>query len=89
MIPGTILCDDEFTFSDGSTGKKLLIVLNDGSDGVYIVVKTTSKSDFKGNDYGCQSSVVILISSVLKGVAASQKTLGFNWTNSLNSKCMK
>jgi len=56
MIPGTILCDDEFTFSDKSTGKKILIVLNDGSDGVYIVIKTTSQSDFKGNDYGCQSS---------------------------------
>jgi hypothetical protein len=56
MIPGTILCDDVFTFSDGSTGKKILIVLNDGSDGLYIIVKTTSRSDFKGNDYGCQSS---------------------------------
>lgn len=56
MIPGTILCDDEFVFSDGSTGKKLLIVLNDGESGSYIVIKTTSKSDFKGNDYGCQST---------------------------------
>lgn len=55
MTPGTILCDDEFVFSDGSTGKKLLIVLNDGDCGYYIVVKTTSKSDYKGNDYGCQS----------------------------------
>lgn len=55
MTPGTILCDDEFVFSDGGTGKKLLIVLNDGESGSYIVIKTTSKSDFKGNDYGCQS----------------------------------
>ena len=56
MTPGTILCDDEFIFSDGRTGKKLLIVLNDGESGSYIVIKTTSKSTFKGNDYGCQST---------------------------------
>ena len=56
MTPGTILCDDEFLFSNGSTGKKLLIVLNDGENGSYIVIKTTSKSDFKGTDYGCQST---------------------------------
>lgn len=55
MTPGTILCDDEFKFSDGSTGKKLLIVLNDGESGSYIVIKTTSNSNYKGTEYGCQS----------------------------------
>ena len=55
MTPGTILCDDEFLFSNGTTGKKLLVVLNDGECGSYITIKTTSKSDYKGNDYGCQS----------------------------------
>jgi len=56
MIPGTILCDDEFKFSDGTTGQKLLIVLNDGQSGTYIVIKTTSNGNFKGTTYGCQSS---------------------------------
>jgi hypothetical protein len=55
MKPGTILCDDEFRFSDGSTGKKILIILNDGDPGFYIVVKTTSQGDYKGNTYGCQT----------------------------------
>jgi|SRR5215831_6790646 len=54
MTPGTILLDDTFRFSDGTTGKKLLVVLNDGENGVYIVVKTTSNSNFKSNNYGCQ-----------------------------------
>ena len=54
MVPGTIICDDAFTFSDGTHAKKLLIVLNDGENGTYIVVKTTSKSDFKSTQYGCQ-----------------------------------
>jgi hypothetical protein len=55
MNPGTILCDNEFIFSDGSKGKKLLIVLNDGETGRYIIVKTTSKPVYKGITYGCQS----------------------------------
>jgi hypothetical protein len=56
MIPGTILCDDEFTFSDGTKGQKLSVVLNDGQSGAYVVIKTTSNPNFKGTTYGCQSS---------------------------------
>ena len=56
MTPGTILLDDTFTFSNGTQGKKLLVVLNDGESGAYIVIKTTSNGNFKGNDYGCQAS---------------------------------
>jgi hypothetical protein len=55
MTPGTILCDNEFEFSDGTKGKKLLIVLNDGQTGRYIIVKTTSNPVYKGITYGCQS----------------------------------
>lgn len=55
MTPGTILCDNEFKFSDGTVGKKLLIVLNDGEIGNYIILKTTSNSNYKGIGYGCQS----------------------------------
>ena len=54
MVCGTILFDRDFTFSDGSKGEKLLIVLSDGEDGYHIVVKTTSVPDFKGTNFGCQ-----------------------------------
>lgn len=56
MIPGTILFDDEFKFTDSSVGKKILIILNDGNPGFYIIVKTTSKSAYKSAEYGCQLS---------------------------------
>jgi hypothetical protein len=56
MTPGTILHDPKFTFKDGEVGNKLLIVLNDGKDGVCIVIKTTSQPKFKGKKEGCQSS---------------------------------
>jgi hypothetical protein len=56
MIPGTILFDDEFKFTDGSVGKKILIILNDGNPGFYIIVKTTSRSAYKSAENGCQLS---------------------------------
>lgn len=55
MTSGTILTDTQFLYSDGTTGKKILIVLNDGEVGHYIVIKTTSKDTYKGLVYGCQS----------------------------------
>jgi hypothetical protein len=56
MIPGTLCCDNEFVFSDGTKGKKILVILNDGEANPYIVIKTTSKSNHKGITYGCQST---------------------------------
>lgn len=56
MVPGTILFDREFEFSDGTKGRKLLVVLTNGEDGYYVVVKTTSQPDYKGITYGCQNS---------------------------------
>ena len=44
MIPGTVLFNEKFRFSDGEIGKKLLIILNEGKNDTYIAVKTTSKS---------------------------------------------
>lgn len=52
----TILFDEEFQFSDGETGEKLLICLNDGSCGFYIIVKVTSQSTYKGTRFGCQNN---------------------------------
>ena len=54
MTPGTLLCDARFDFSNGTYGKKILVVLNDGSDYPYIVVKTTSQQKNRGTVYGCQ-----------------------------------
>lgn len=54
MTPGNILHDKSFQFKDGEIGNKLLIVLNDGTNYPYIIVKTTSKQKTKGKDEGCQ-----------------------------------
>ena len=54
MIPGTILYDKNHPYENGSTGKKFLIVLNEGKLGFYIVVKTTSNDISKGRQFGCQ-----------------------------------
>jgi hypothetical protein len=54
MTPGSILHDTQFRFSDGTLGNKLLIVLNDGQDGSYIFIKTTSKQKRKNKTPGCQ-----------------------------------
>lgn len=54
MTPGTFLFDPEFKFSDDEIGQKILVVLNDGSVGHYIVVKTTSNNKFKNSNSGCQ-----------------------------------
>ena len=54
MTPGTFLVDESFKFKDGKTGKKIFTILNNGVLGSYIVVKTTSKADRYGIQYGCQ-----------------------------------
>ncbi len=56
MNPGTVLFDRNFVFHDGEIGRKLLIVLNDGSCGYYIAVKTTSQPKRKSQASGCQLS---------------------------------
>ena len=68
MTPGTILTDTQFLYSDDTTGKKILIVLNDGEVGHYIVIKTTSKDTYKGLVYGCQSNDATQTSICQKGV---------------------
>jgi hypothetical protein len=56
MTCGTFIFDDNFIFSDTSVGRKILLVLNDGEVGYYVVVKTTSKGTHKGITFGCQSN---------------------------------
>ncbi len=55
MTPGTILHDQKFPFSDGTTGNKLVVLLTSLADGYfYIGAKTTSKDKHKGKNAGCQ-----------------------------------
>lgn len=55
MTPGTILFDGNFEFKDGDSGEKLFIALNDGANGVYVCVKTTSKGHRYSMTSGCQA----------------------------------
>jgi hypothetical protein len=55
MTPGSLLVHQNFRFSDGTMGKKFLVVLNDGRVGYSIVAKTTSKNTGKGLNSGCQT----------------------------------
>jgi len=52
---GDVLCDDNFQFSDGRTGKKLFVVLNNAKPGEpCLVVKTTSQSQrYTNTKIGC------------------------------------
>ncbi len=54
MTPGTFLFDDNFQFHDGAKGKKIFVLLNNGSSGEYLTAKTTSRGDRYGIQYGCQ-----------------------------------
>ena len=55
MTPGTILFDRNFRFKDGTTGNKLFLSLNDGGNGVYVCVKTTSNGHRYNSIAGCQA----------------------------------
>lgn len=56
MDKGTILFHREFSFRNGESGKKLLIVLNAPSENQpYLVCKTTSKEKFNIQTEGCHS----------------------------------
>ena len=55
MTPGSVVFHTKFPFRDSETpGKKLAVILNDGSGGRYIAVKTTSQGRMYTWDVGCQ-----------------------------------
>lgn len=54
MTSGTVLLDRDFRFEDDSTKEKFVILLNDGSDGRYLAVKTTSQDRMYTYREGCQ-----------------------------------
>ncbi len=53
MTPGAVLHDPQFRFRDGGTGNKLFVILNDGTAGFYIAVRTTSQAKDKSRSTGC------------------------------------
>ncbi len=53
MIPGAVLHDPQFRFKDGKTGNKLFVILNDGTAGFYVAVRTTSQAKGKSTSEGC------------------------------------
>ena len=56
MNTGTVVFDANFEFSDKTIGQKILVVLNDGTEGIFVVLKTTSQSKHKGVNNGCQTT---------------------------------
>nr|VFJ72013.1 MAG: hypothetical protein BECKFW1821C_GA0114237_103019 [Candidatus Kentron sp. FW] len=54
MTPGTFLFDSNFRFHDGKLGNKIFVILSNGSNGIYIAVKTTSRGNRYGIQHGCQ-----------------------------------
>lgn len=48
--------DPNFAFHDGETGKKLFVLLNDGQDGSFLTVLSTSKQKGMSGIAGCHAS---------------------------------
>jgi hypothetical protein len=57
MTRGTILFHDQFRFTDGEIGEKLLIILNTPKDDQpYLICKTTSQCKYFITTEGCHSN---------------------------------
>lgn len=54
MKPGTLFFYRDFRFHDGGSADKIIVALG-SSQGVTLVVKTTSQGKRYLNDYGCQA----------------------------------
>ena len=54
MTPGTLLAHSEFSFHDGQTADKILVVLG-ALKGVAVLVKTTSRGARYTLGFGCQA----------------------------------
>jgi len=56
---GTILFHKKFQFTDGETGEKLLIILNEPDykkEEPYLIVRTTTQTKNKPDIYGCHKN---------------------------------
>lgn len=57
MIPGSVLFHQNFTFSDGESADKLLVVLSHPKNGQILVVITTSQQRRRPLKDGCYPSI--------------------------------
>ncbi len=56
MDKGTVLFHTKFQFSDGETGRKLIIILNTPrKNEPYLICRTTSNPQYNINTQGCRS----------------------------------
>ncbi len=54
FVRGSVFVMENFKYSDGTTGKKLLVLLNNpSSNDPYLLVKTTSRKHSKPTTVGC------------------------------------
>ena len=56
MIQGSVFYDPQFLFHDGELGQKLFVLLNDGQDGSFLTVLTTTKQKGKSGVAGCHAA---------------------------------
>jgi hypothetical protein len=61
MEKGTILFHEEFRFTNGEFGEKLLIILNTPDPNVepYLLCRVTSKENKKPKKFGCQEDISV------------------------------
>ncbi len=56
MTEGSVFYDPNFSFHDGETGQKLFVLLNDGQDGSFLTVLSTTKRKRMSGVAGCHAS---------------------------------
>lgn len=56
MTEGSVFYDPNFPFHDGEIGKKLFVLLNDGQDGSYLTVLSTTKQKKMSGIAGCHAT---------------------------------
>ncbi len=56
MTEGSVFYDPNFSFHDGEVGQKLFVLLNNGQDGSFLTVLSTSKQKRKSGTAGCHAS---------------------------------
>ena len=76
---GSIFVAENFIFSDGTKGKKLLVLLNNpASNDPYLLVKTTSQKHSKPDNPGCIENYHHLRFYFVPPLCYFLKTLGFD-----------
>lgn len=56
MTEGSVFYDPNFPFHDGEIGQKLFVLLNDGQDGSFLTVLSTTKQKRMSGVAGCHAN---------------------------------